>query len=261
MRVEDIKIEPKWRESKEEIWAEAFESLKEHEREVTQPKKRPFALYMSVAAVVLMVILPMAAFLYSEDIVVPKGEHHALTFADGSKAIINADTKLSYKPFWWRISREVKLTGEAYFEVERGQKFVVYSNSDRVTVLGTSFNIFARGSNYNVSCLSGKVEVESRKESVILTEGMQSSLERGRLLTTESEEIEQSIGWVENRFTFNQTPLREVVKEIERQYNIEIMVPEKIDYIYSGNFSKLDDPEEVLHIIQEPFGIKLKIKR
>ena len=70
----------------------------------------------------------------------------------------------------------------------------------------------------------------------------------------------QIICWTEHEFVFLSTPLNQVIEEIERQYNIDILVPENMDYSYTGNFSKLEDPGQVLEIVGKPFGIKFKIK-
>lgn len=261
MKTENIKIKPQWNKSKEEIWNEKFADLEDSsQKRDIRFNKRPIFYYAGVAAVILAILLPSIAFFYTKNITVPRGEHYMLSLPDGSQAVINAGSKLSYKPLWWQISREVNLEGEAYFNVEKGNRFKVYSGSETVTVLGTSFNVFSRPGKYEVACLTGKVKVEASTQSVILTKGMQTIFNEGLLKTTENSNIEEKIYWTSNKFVFNGEPLINVIREIERQYNIEVVVPENINYIYSGNFTKLDNPEQVLQIIQEPFGIKLKIK-
>ncbi|NDV67700.1 FecR family protein [Dysgonomonas sp. 25] len=261
MKTENIKIKPKWTKSKDEIWAENFAGLEDDGKKKIPLYKRPVFLYAGVAAILLVILIPSIAFLYTKDITVPRGQHYTLNLPDGSRAIINAESKLTYKPFWWRVSREVTLEGEAYFDVEKGSRFEVKSGTATVTVLGTSFNVLSRPGQYNVACLSGKVKVEAGNQSVILAKGMQTIFENSTLQSSNSNDIEQKIAWTNNKFVFNEEPLIHVIREIERQYNIEIVAPENINYIYSGNFTKLDNPEDVLQIVQEPFGIKLKIKK
>lgn len=260
MKTENIKIKPKWTKSKDEIWAEKFAGLQSDERKKVPLYKHPVFLYASVAAVLLIILLPSIAFLYTKEVTVPRGQHYSLNLPDGSQVIINAESKLAYKPFWWKLSRVISLEGEAWFNVEKGNSFAVQSSSGTATVLGTSFNVLSRPGHYNVACLSGKVKVEVGSQSTILTQGMQTILEKGLLHSTKSDNIRQKISWTNNTFVFNEEPLINVIREIERQYDIEVIVPENINYIYSGNFSKPENPDEVLQIIQEPFGIKLKIK-
>ncbi len=104
------------------------------------------------------------------------------------------------------------------------------------------------------------MQVKSNGQTATLEPGMQVYASEGRLLTNYLPDANQIICWTEDKFVFISTPLSQVIEEIERQYNIDILVPENIDYIYTGNFSKLKDPEQVLEIVGKPFGLKLKIK-
>jgi ferric-dicitrate binding protein FerR (iron transport regulator) len=70
----------------------------------------------------------------------------------------------------------------------------------------------------------------------------------------------QSVGWTQNKFSFIGVPLADVVKEVERQYDIHVSTTSELDYLYTGNFSKEKQPEEVLEIIGKPFGITFKIE-
>ena len=261
MKTENIKIQPQWTKSKEEIWNEKFADLEDNsQKKQIHLYKRPFFYYAGIAAVILFIILPSVAFFYTENIIIPRGQHHTVNFPDGSQVVINAESKLTYKPLWWRISREVNLEGEAFFTVEKGNKLEVHSGSGNVMVLGTSFNILSRSGRYEVACFNGKVKVEVGTQSAVLTKGMQTVYKDSLLKTTENVNIEEKISWANNRFVFHNEPLINVIREIERQYNIEVVMPANTDYIYSGNFTKLDNPKQVLQIVQEPFGIQLKIK-
>ena len=80
---------------------------------------------------------------------------------DGSIAQLNGSSTLKYHPYWWNISRNISLEGEAFFEVAKGSKFSVESKNGTTSVLGTSFNIYARSNQYEVVCVTGKVWVEN----------------------------------------------------------------------------------------------------
>ena len=88
---------------------------------------------------------------YTVTEIAKRGSHLAVTLPDGSKVNLNADSRLTYKPYQWIISRNVELEGEAFFEVKQGKRFSVKSNQNKVNVLGTSFNIFSRPGNYRVT--------------------------------------------------------------------------------------------------------------
>lgn len=261
MKTEDIKKTPQWSKSKEEIWNDMFEELEETPKIIEmKPRKKNVWLYTAVAAIVIIILLPSVAFLYTKSETADRGTQLAVVLPDGSKVELNAESEVSYKPLWWIVSRDVKLKGEAYFEVKKGSKFDVRSGDYTVSVLGTSFNVFARADKYAVTCLTGKVNVAGKMDSVVLTPGMQAILNNKKLIATEKHNADEIIGWKEGKFIYVGVPLNEVIKEIERQYDIEVYPNPGLDLSYSGNFTKTQKPDDVLRIVGKPFGIEFKIK-
>jgi len=259
METKDIKIAPKWHKSKDEIWNEVFSNLDEEE---VQPKMKRLSFWKYAAAAVITLVVASGSFAYFYAITetAARGSHLAVTLPDGSSVNLNAESKLTYKPYLWFASRNAELEGEAYFEVKPSDRFTVKSDRNQVKVLGTSFNIFARPEKYSVTCITGKVEVTANGQQTILTPDMQVSLQNGQTEVTEDVDAEQAIGWTQNKFTFIGVPLAEVIKEVERQYDIKVVTNAKLDYLYTGNFSKTIAPEEALQIIGKPFGITFSIK-
>lgn len=245
MDINTIKMTPQWSKSKEQIWAERFEQLADVPGTVRFYRRRWFAV-ATVAAVALLLLLPSVAYLYTKDIVASRGQHLSAVLPDGSHVELNADSRLSYKPYWWRMSRHVELGGEAFFDVAKGETFRVQTANGVVRVLGTSFNVFSRGDRFDVVCLTGRVEVSFGGETTVITPEITPS--------------HSATDWMQGRFNFTDTPLQEVIEEIERQYDITITTPKEMDYYYTGNFSRTKNPEDVLRIIEKPFGLKLKIE-
>lgn len=261
MKIDDYKITPKWSKSKDEIWATVFEELEDTTKVVKiAPPKRPVWFYAVASIAAIAIILPSIAFFYTKSEIAEMGMHRAVVLPDGSKVDLNADSEISYKPLWWFISRDVELRGEAYFKVEKGSKFNVQVDGYTVSVLGTSFNVFSRNGNFNVTCLTGKVNVSDQSESVILTPNMQASRNGGKLIATNIDDAQKSIEWKQGKFVFVAAPLKQVIQEIERQYNIEVLPSSIPNYSYSGYFTKTTDPNDVLKIVGTPFGIEFKIK-
>ena len=190
-----------------------------------------------------------------------RGEQTVVQLPDRSTVTLNAESKLSYKPVVWFISRKVRLEGEAYFEVNSGSKFSVRTGDNGVSVLGTTFNVQARPGIYRVTCLTGQVEVQAGQETVVLSPNMQASLHERKLNINSDVTSAMATGWIQGVFVFVETPLQEVVAEVERQYNIQVTPTSYPNHLYSGNFSKTENrPEEVLEIIGKPFGITFSIK-
>lgn len=241
----NIRITPAWSKTKEQIWAERFEHMTDVPNRLRFYRQKWFS-YAAAAVMALLLIPPSFAYLYIKEIVVSPGEHRSMILPEGSVVELNADSRLSYKPFWWMVSRHVTMTGEAFFDVKKGNEFKVQTANGTVVVLGTSFNVFSRGHKFDVVCVTGRVEVSAKGKSVQLTPEL-----------TPNHRIAD---WRQGKFYFTNTPLQEVIEEIERQYDITIDTPGELNYFYTGNFSKTKDPEDVLRIIEKPFGLKLKIK-
>lgn len=261
MKTDNIKITPKWNKTKEDIWDNVFEGLEDAPKVIEIiPRRKTLWFYAVASIVAVATILPAFAFFYTKSEVADRGSYLAVNLPDGSKVDLNAESEISYKPLWWFVSRDVKMKGEAYFEVEKGSTFKVHSGEYTVSVLGTSFNILSRHVKYNVTCLTGKVNVSDKNASVILTPNMEASWSNGKLISKEISNAKESIEWKGGKFVFVSVPLQEVIQEIERQYDIEVLPDSNLDYLYSGNFTKTENPYDVLKIVGKPFGIEFKIK-
>ena len=212
---------------------------------------------VAASLVVLMGLSGVLRF-YKQTVECLPGEHLSLILPDGSNVELNAGSELAYFPYWWRFSRHLELDGEAYFDVRKGKRFEVVSERGKTRVLGTSFNILSRDNQYQVTCFSGNVKVVSRdyKNSVVLESNQLVILDgSGKLLVQSSEESSGTFKLMENSFIFTTVPLSEVIREIERQYNVSIDTPEIFDYSYTGNFERFESVEMVLNLICKPFGL------
>ncbi|MBN2215358.1 MAG: FecR domain-containing protein [Bacteroidales bacterium] len=247
-----------WSKSKEEVWAELEKRMESTETPAKTVILRP---WMSMAAAaVFALLIGISAFMqiYTKKIRVPAGQHSSIILPDNSHVRINARSIISYKPLMWRFSRNVKLEGEAYFEVQKGKKFTVTSANGKTTVLGTSFNIYSRNSNYQVTCISGNVKVMTRisKKEVILDAGQKAALSAKGILEVQTDiNTGQALSWTENRFSFTSVPVKQVFEEIARQYDIIISVPATIDKTYTGAFNKSASADEVLNLVCRPLNL------
>jgi len=246
--------------SKEEVWLEMESKLAEsHKDNVIKVNFIQFLKY-GVAAV-LIVGLGLLSFsrFYSIDIYCPNGQHSIVALPDGSKVTLNANSNLSYHPYWWQFSRKLNFSGEAFFEVQKGKKFEVISEKASTTVLGTKFNIYSRSDEYRVYCISGKVKVETKKnKSTILMKNDYTIVSQdNNIVKLQDETINQNaIAWINNEFIFTALPLKVVYEEIERQFDIVISGKENLKGISTSNIKRGSSPEEIINIIGKPFGVK-----
>jgi ferric-dicitrate binding protein FerR (iron transport regulator) len=168
--------------------------------------------------------------------------------ADGTRIWLNSGSELQFPSVFTGDFREVKLIGEAYFEVakNRNQPFRVNAKELKVEVTGTSFDV----ASYREEKLSEVILVEG---SVNLTGSGADKLPEGRVLQpgqrgvynevtgkirTEEVSVDKYISWREGNLIFRDDKMEEVVKRLSRWFNVEIMIndPEIKSYIYKATF-------------------------
>jgi transmembrane sensor len=245
-----------WSKSREEIWSDMENRMTDRKTGMNITLKR----YIWAVAAGILLIVGSASFFrfYSVTIEAPAGIHKTAFLPDGSKVELNAVSAVSYHPFRWKSNRSVNLNGEAHFEVISGKRFAVVSAKGKTEVWGTSFNIYARGINYQVTCLTGRVKVTSNtlKEVVLHPESKAEILDDGTILVSNKIDTYPVISWRNNVFLFTAKPVKEVFSEIERQYNITIHSNLNDMIRYTGNFTKEQHVEEILGYICPALGLR-----
>lgn len=252
-----------WEKSREQVWPELEGKIEEvpagRVRLVTEPWFR-----LAMAAVFTLLIgISVFMQLYTKTINIPAVQHHNIYLPDNSLVHLNAQSVLSYKPLLWKFSRHVRFEGEAYFEVQQGKKFEVISSNGKTIVLGTSFNIYSRNNEYQVTCISGNVKVLERigKKEVLLHPGQKAELSPGGIFEVKSNvNTDQTLSWLANRFSFTSEPLSKVFEEIARQYGIKISIPGDINNTYTGTFMRSTSVEHVLNLVCRPFNLEFTRK-
>ncbi len=247
-----------WKKSESEIWSELENKISADNVGKTISLK-PMILKWSVAAMFLVLIgVSGIFFFYSKTIISLPGEKLVAELPDGSNVELNSGSTLKYYPGKWIFKRKVFFEGEGFFNIQKGENFEVISANGTTRVLGTSFNIFSYDDNYRVTCLSGLVEVISKSnESVLLKPDSHVELEEGKLVMKTNYKTEKAIDWKLNQFVFSGRPLKEVFKEIERQYNVNIRLqPELYNRNFSSNFTIPNHVEDVLEYICKSMQLK-----
>jgi len=248
----------RWEKSEADIWANMEAQI------VDQPKGRLFTFnftltkWMAAASIVILFSLGSFLRFYSVTIESPAGQHLEAMLPDQSKVNLNAQSSLTYNPYWWKINRKVKLEGEAFFEVQKGKKFSVVSAKGITQVLGTSFNIFAREEIYKVTCITGTVKVKSKLgyEAIIKPNSKAEINQNGQINVLTNIETFPEISWKKNIFLFTATPVHAVFTEIERQYGVSINTKIDNESLYTGNFNKDQNVEEILEYVCPALGLK-----
>lgn len=251
-------IELPYSKSKDEIWDEMFSEVREPLKPVRKLKSN-WLMYSIAASVSLLIACAAFMRFYTENVYCPKGEHLVVFLPDQSRVELNANSSLTYNPYWWQFSRKVEFEGEAFFNISKGKRFNIVSRSGSTSILGTSFNINARKNTYKVTCFTGKVKVVSKvtQEEVLLYPKDFASIDRnGRIQLKLGVNVEDETMWRNYIFFFTATPIRLVFEEIELQYDIRIEKKDLHKILYTGNFKKGNSVDEVLNLVCLPLGLK-----
>lgn len=248
----------RWEKSQDEIWSILEGKIDAHTR--LRSSFLNISLTKWTVAASILILFATGSFLrfYSVNIQTPDGQHLVAELPDQSKVDLNAESTLTYYPFWWKITRIVKLEGEGFFEVQKGKKFTVISSKGSTQVVGTSFNIFARDEIYKVTCVTGIVKVKSKAGfEVVLKPNSKAEIQPGgKINVLENIQTYPEISWKQNIFLFTASPVFQVFREIERQYGVHI--ESKVDdySLYTGNFTKDQNVEEILEYVCPALGLK-----
>ncbi len=165
----------------------------------------------------------------------------AVTLPDFSKVQLNSNSQLDFKSREWEDNREVVLSGEAFFDVEKGNSFKVMTSEGSIEVLGTEFSITVRDNYFEVQCFEGKVKVISSgtDAEATLTQG------KAFRIVNNSAEVWNFIldepNWLQGESAFNNTPLSQVIISLENQFKVTFD-NSKIDQNkrFTGSFTHKD---------------------
>ena len=175
---------------------------------------------------------------------VPMGERAKINLSDGSLVHLNSGSSITYPEKFDEGSRNVSLSGEAYFEVRHNKKnpFVVSAGRLQVAVLGTTFNIAAHDPEQtSVTLIEGKVSVSAESERQILNPGEQVRFDtKTNALIRSTINTDGETSWMNGILYFKETPLTEVMAELGRWYNTEIMLSDTVlkDCTITGTFKE-----------------------
>lgn len=230
---------------------------------------RKWVIYArNVAAVILLMVTVSlgSIFTYEEldnsgdmlynETTVPLGSQTKILLPDGSTAVLNSGSILKYPLSYGKKERNVYLVGEGYFEVAKNKEkvFQVHAGDMKVKVTGTVFNVrsYPEDLSAEVSLINGGVDVSVNNKYVRLKPDEKAIYNRGTgQLYSESTESYKSALWTTGRLSFVNTSFAEILKDIERKYNVKIHVEsDKVGNEYfSGSINLEMSLQEVFNFI------------
>ena len=229
--------------------------------------RRGVARFLRVAAMIV-VAFGLGYFWQSEKtegpiamqtISVPVGQCVNVTLPDGSNIWLNAQTTIQYPVSFNKENRQVKLDGEAYFDVAKDSKrpFIVNTKECSVEVLGTKFNIDAYSSRdkFETVLMEGSVKVsmlDDPTQAVSLKPNNKVYRSNGKLLTQKVSNYER-YRWKEGLICFVDEPFKVVMEDFEKFYGLTIVVNNQkvTQYLYTGKFKQTDGVDYALSLLQK----------
>ncbi len=195
------------------------------------------------------------------------GETTTITLPDSSQVTLNGNSELHYLAGWEGGSaREVWLKGEAFFEVEKIAntdqnagfvKFVVHTSSLDIEVVGTSFNVNDRHNETTVVLEEGKVKLQREwGEEVVMQPGeMVAAFKEDKKLDKKVVNPSDYSAWRYNKLIFDDAVMAEVVRKMEDNYGLKIVVarPEMLENRFTGS-APADRPDILYKAVAASFG-------
>lgn len=191
------------------------------------------------------------------------GERKDLSLPDGSMVTLNSCSRLRYPTKFTQPTREVVLEGEAFFDVAKDsdRQFIVTAGHFHVKVLGTAFNIKSYDNDEiaSVKVDRGKVQVEMPEATMRLSAKERVEVNSLRGTIKKQQDLYETAGWRQGCLYFDGTPIQDVARELEREYNCSIIFQEGEEFnnLISGEHDN-QSLESVLQSLEYISGIKYK---
>ncbi|WP_455593540.1 FecR family protein [Bacteroides sp.] len=241
--------------------------------------KRTFYLtrrFLKIAAVLIpFIFLSASVFFLAEragvfsateyaEFEVPCGEQMQVVLQDGTVIQLNSDSRLRYPKRFSLFSRTVELWGEGYFVVakEKDRPFIVDLQGVKVKVTGTRFNVKAYPDEHNVEVTldEGGILLQgagSHEYPLVPGESAKYDRQSGICRITHPEDVMQVSSWRSNSLNFYLTPLKEIIKVMERQYDVRFVVSDSslLSLRFTLSTSKVN-VDDVLHDLEEVSHIR-----
>lgn len=262
----------------------SFEALKKVSSRLSEhPTSRWWITLQRAAAILVIPMLVFSGYVTTQNFSLKKlTQEHVLmqtvssrqgmvtqfTLADGTKVWLNSGSELEFPDKFAGDVREVKLKGEAYFEVFKNEKqpFRVNARDLNINVLGTSFNVISYDDDVQseVILVEGKVRLtgdDEQKEYGTMHPGQRAVYQNElHKVVTENVEVDKYIAWRDGNLIFRDDSMEDVVKRLSRWFNVKIVIndPEIKSYIYKATFRN-ENLNQVMNLLKLSAPIDYRI--
>jgi len=266
---------------------DAGKAIRKVEQKIISGRKSKnfIEVFRKVAAILILPLLIATIWIATEKapaesefqqwqtLVTPAGMRSEFILPDSTRVYLNSKTRLSYPLAFSSRIREVKLDGEAYFEVAENKKipFVVDAGDIDIEVTGTEF----KASNYQhenlleVVLVSGEVNLyegnysEDRNVLTPLVPGERFRFDLdNKTMNIKNVDVEKYYAWKDGILMFRDDSMEEVVCRMNRWFNVDIKLtgPDLTDYVYTATFED-ESLTQILELLKISAPIDYTIKQ
>jgi transmembrane sensor len=230
-------------------------------RQLIRKRNKPVQLYSIIRNIAAALFIPLLIYsalnndLFQKkidyalltEITVPKGVRSKMTLPDGSTVWLNSGSKLQYPVNFNKKTRNVRLLGEAFFEVKKNPTwpFKVEMGKISVIVKGTSFSCMAYPDEdiIETTVLTGKVGIISNEKTekefeMLLPNSQLTYFKKNNNYVKKVVDVSRYMAWRNGKLVFNDEPFAQVVRKINNWFNVKIEIKDKelLDYKYKATF-------------------------
>lgn len=261
------------------VLKEAFKIIEINTR--TQTIRKQLRYLLRIAGILLLPVLcTLATYLYMDKQAQPfinnqviveaqNGHRAAVVLPDGSKVNLNSGSNISYKQSFGKKAREVKLSGEAFFEVTKDpkKKFIVHTEYIDIEVLGTTFNVYAyeKENTVEMVLLTGQVKINTNKapyQSYYVKPNEKISLDKqSGSLKIKKTDARFETGWLRDEIVFRSERLETVFDKLERKYGVTIQYDnlKQDNDRFTGSFNN-EEITGILDILKIHYHFSYKVQ-
>lgn len=189
-------------------------------------------------------------------LIVPYGKRSKIVLSDGTQVWLNSGSTIEFPSQFPKNSREIRLdSGEIYIEVspDKNRRFLVQTADFKVRVLGTKFNISSySNSPKSVVLVEGSVGLASGKSELKLQPDYQATLTQNGAFSTKKVDVNEFTSWKNGYLLFQNTPISDVLKQIERYYNLSFSVVDEVcikERRCSGKLHLSENVDDIMNTI------------
>lgn len=198
---------------------------------------------------------------------IPRGGEYHTVLEDGTKVWLNAESEIRFPAQFNDNERHIFISGEAYFEVAHNpsQPFIAETDLGKIKVFGTTFNIrwYPKEEEIKTTLIEGSIGFKDKTATSYtkINPGYQISYKQGQATVVEKIKINNEIAWKNRQFCFERQQLANIMEEIARWYNANIIFQDNSlkKLRFTGTLNRYSKIETLLHYLEEGCDLRFQI--